>query len=154
MAGMIDRAEIVRGLLRAGVEPPAWLDEWLADNEQGLADPCVFLPSPQGLVPVPCWIDAMYGQPFPDADVDPEAWSLYVAQQESPDELQYALDVQRLHEQGDDQMSMYDRMPDKELEAAYEVANRARESLGVAPVVLYHQNEQAMKGCEDDGGNH
>jgi hypothetical protein len=109
MAGMIDRDEITRGLLMAGVEPPAYLD------------------------------------------VAPEAWSLYVAQQESPEELQYALDVQRLHEQGDDQMSMYDRMPDNELEAAYEVANRARASLGVAPAVLYHHNEQARKGCEDHG---
>jgi hypothetical protein len=123
MAGMIDRDELTRGLLMAGVEPSACLD----------------------------WIDALYGQPFTDADVAPEAWSLYVAQQESPDELQYALDVQRLHEQGDDQMSMYDRMPDKELEAAYEVANRARESLGVAHAVLYHQNEQAMKGREEHG---
>lgn len=151
MAGMINQDEIVRGLLMAGVEPPAWLDEFLADNEKGQPGSFVFLPSPQGLVPVLFWIDALYGQPFTDADVAPEAGSLYVAQQESPDELQYALDVQRLHEQGDDQMSMYDRMPDKELEAAYEVANRARESLGVAPAVLYHQNEQAMKGCEEHG---
>jgi hypothetical protein len=57
MAGMIDRDEIVRGLLRAGIEPPAWLDEFLADNETGLADPFVFLPSPQGLVPVLFWTD-------------------------------------------------------------------------------------------------
>ena len=52
MAGMIDRDEITRGLLKAGVEPPAWLDEFLAENEQGLPEPFVFLPSPQGLVPV------------------------------------------------------------------------------------------------------
>jgi len=151
MAAMFDRDEVVRELLRAGVEPPVWLEKFLADNEKGLTDPFVFLPSPQGLVPVLFWIDTLYGQPFPDADVAPEAWSLYVAQQASPDELPYALDVQRLHEQGDDQMSMYDRMPDEELEAAYEVANRARESLGVAPAVLYHHNEQAMKGCEEHG---
>ena len=55
MAGMIDRDEIVRGLLRAGVEPPAWLDEFLAEHEKGLTDPCVFLPSPQGPVPVLFW---------------------------------------------------------------------------------------------------
>ena len=59
MAGMIDRAEIVRGLLKAGIEPPAWLDEFLAENEQGLADPFVFLPSPQGLVPVLFWTDGL-----------------------------------------------------------------------------------------------
>jgi hypothetical protein len=59
MAGIIDRDEIVRGLLRAGVEPPAWLDEWLAENEQGTADPFVFLPSPQGLVPVLFWTDGL-----------------------------------------------------------------------------------------------
>jgi hypothetical protein len=59
MAGMIDRAEIVRGLLRAGVEPPAWLVEFLAENEQGLADPFVFIPSPQGLVPVLFWTDGL-----------------------------------------------------------------------------------------------
>jgi len=59
MAGMIDRDEIVRGLLRAGVEPPAWLDEWLADTEKGLADPFIFLPSPQGLVPVLFWTDGL-----------------------------------------------------------------------------------------------
>ncbi len=59
MAGMIDRDEIVRGLLRAGVEPPAWLDEFLANNEQGLPDPFVFLPSPQGLVPVIFWTDGL-----------------------------------------------------------------------------------------------
>ena len=59
MAGMIDRDEITRGLLRAGVEPPAWLDEWLADNEQGLPEPFVFLPSPQGLVPVLFWTDGL-----------------------------------------------------------------------------------------------
>src|SRR5690242_11027093 len=141
MADMADRDEITRGLLMAGVEPPACVDELLVDSEKGQPGSCVIEPSPQGLVPVLTWIDALYGQPFTDADVTPEAWSLYVAQQVSPDELQYALDVQRLHEQVDDQMSMYDRMPDKELEAAYEVANRARESLGVAPVVLYHQNE-------------
>jgi hypothetical protein len=151
MAGMIDRDEFTRGRLMAGVEPPACLDECLVDSEQCQHGSCVFRPSPQGMVPVLCWIDTLYGQPFPDADVAPEAWSLYVAQQASPDELQYALDVQRLHEQGDDQMSMYDRMSDEELEAAYEVANRARESLGVAPAVLYHDNEQAMKGCEEHG---
>ena len=55
MASTIDRDEIVRGLLRVGVEPPAWLDEFLADNEKGLPDPLVFLPSPQGLVPVLFW---------------------------------------------------------------------------------------------------
>jgi len=60
MAGMFDRAEIVRGLLRAGVEPPAWLDEFLADNENGLADPFIFLPSPQGLVPVLYWTDSLH----------------------------------------------------------------------------------------------
>ncbi len=59
MAGMIDRDEIVRGLLRAGVEPPAWLDEFLAENEKGTADPFVFLPSPQGLVPVLVWTDGL-----------------------------------------------------------------------------------------------
>ncbi len=59
MAGMIDRDEIVRGLLRAGVEPPAWLDEWLAEHEYGTADPFVFLPSPQGLVPVLYWTDGL-----------------------------------------------------------------------------------------------
>jgi hypothetical protein len=59
MAGMFDRDEVVRELLRVGVEPPAWLDEWLADNEQGLADPFVFLPSPQGLVPVLFWTDGL-----------------------------------------------------------------------------------------------
>jgi hypothetical protein len=59
MAGMIDRDEVVRELLRAGIEPPAWLDEWLADNKTGLADPCVFLPSSQGLVPVLCWTDGV-----------------------------------------------------------------------------------------------
>lgn len=59
MAGMIDRDEIVRGLLRAGVEPPAWLDEFLAENENGVADPFVFLPSPQGLVPVLFWTEGL-----------------------------------------------------------------------------------------------
>ncbi len=59
MAGMIDRDEITRGLLKVGVEPPAWLDEWLADSEKGLADPFVFLPSPQGLVPVLFWTDGL-----------------------------------------------------------------------------------------------
>jgi hypothetical protein len=59
MASMIDRNEVVRGLLRAGVEPPAWLDEWLADHEKGQADPLVFLPSPQGLVPVLFWTDSL-----------------------------------------------------------------------------------------------
>lgn len=57
MAGMIDRNEIVRGLQRAGVEPSAWLDEFLAENEKELPEPFVFLPSPQGLVPVLCWTD-------------------------------------------------------------------------------------------------
>ena len=59
MAGMIDRDEVVRELLRAGVEPPAWLDEFLAENEKGLPDPLVLLPSPQGLVPVLFWTDAL-----------------------------------------------------------------------------------------------
>ena len=59
MAGMIDRDEIVRELLRAGVEPPAWLDEFLADNENGQSDPFVFLPSTQGLVPVLFWTDGL-----------------------------------------------------------------------------------------------
>jgi hypothetical protein len=59
MDGMIDRDEIVRGLLRAGVEPPAWLDEFLADNDKGLPEPLVFLPSPQGLVPVMFWTDGL-----------------------------------------------------------------------------------------------
>lgn len=154
MAGMIDRDEITRGLLRAGIEPPAWLDEWLAENENGAADPFVFLPSPQGLVPVLSWVDAMFGQPFADVDVAPEAWNSYVAQQEDPDELRYAIDVQRLHEQGDDQISMYDRMQYEDLKEVYEAVNRARESFGIAPAVLYQQNEQAMKGCEDDGRNY
>ena len=151
MAGLIDRDEVVRGLLRAGVEPPAWLDAFLADGEIGRSDPFVFLPSPQGLVPVLFWVDAMYGQPSADADVAPVVWNSYVAQQENPDELRYAIDVQRLHEQGDDQMSMYDRMQDEDLKEAYEVANRARESFGIAPAVLYQQNEQAMKGFEEHG---
>jgi hypothetical protein len=59
MAGMIDRDEIVRELLRAGVEPPAWLDAFLAEHENGTADPFVFLPSPQGLVPVIFWTDGL-----------------------------------------------------------------------------------------------
>ena len=59
MAGMIDRDEITRGLLKVGIEPPAWLDEWLAESEKGLADPFVLLPSPQGLVPVLFWTDAL-----------------------------------------------------------------------------------------------
>jgi hypothetical protein len=59
MAGMIDRDEVVRELLRAGIEPPDWLDEWLAENEKGLIDPFVFLPSPQGLVPVLFWTDGL-----------------------------------------------------------------------------------------------
>jgi hypothetical protein len=59
MAGIIDRNEITRGLLKAGVEPPAWLDEWLAENENGAADTFVFLPSPQGLVPVLFWTDGL-----------------------------------------------------------------------------------------------
>jgi hypothetical protein len=59
MAGMIDRDEIVRGLLGAGVEPPPWLDEFLADNEKGLPEPFVFLPSPQGLVPVLYWTNGL-----------------------------------------------------------------------------------------------
>jgi hypothetical protein len=60
MTGMIDRDEIVRGLLKAGVEPPAWLDECLADNEKGLPDSFVFLPSPQGLVPILFWTDGLH----------------------------------------------------------------------------------------------
>ncbi len=151
MAGTIDRDEIIYELLRAGIEPPDWLYGFLAGSDAGLPDLFFFMQSPEWLVPVLFWIDAPYGQPITDADIAPEVWSLYMSHQESPDELQYALDVQRLHEQGDDQMSMYDRMPGKELEAAYEVANRARESLGVAPAVLYHQNEQAMKGREEHG---
>jgi hypothetical protein len=59
MANMIDRDEVVRELLRAGVEPPAWLDEFLADHEKGLTDPFVFLPSPQGLVPVIFWTNGL-----------------------------------------------------------------------------------------------
>jgi hypothetical protein len=59
MADMIDRDEIVHRLLRAGVEPPAWLDEFLADSEKGLSDPFVFLPSPLGLVPVIFWTDGL-----------------------------------------------------------------------------------------------
>jgi hypothetical protein len=59
MAGMIDRDEIVRELLRAGVEPPTWLDAFLADNEKGVTDPLVFLPSQQGLVPVLFWTDGL-----------------------------------------------------------------------------------------------
>ncbi len=59
MAGMIDRDEILRGLLGVGVEPPAWLDEFLAENENGAADPFFFLPSPQGLVPVLFWTDGL-----------------------------------------------------------------------------------------------
>ena len=59
MANMIDRDEVVRELLRAGVEPPAWLDEFLADHEKGVADPLVFLPSPHGLVPVLFWTDGL-----------------------------------------------------------------------------------------------
>jgi hypothetical protein len=59
MAGMIDRDEVIRELLRAGVEPPAWLDEFLADHEKGQSDPFVFLPSPQGLVPVMFWTDGL-----------------------------------------------------------------------------------------------
>jgi hypothetical protein len=59
MARMIDRDEVVRELLRVGVEPPAWLDEFLADNEKELADPFVFIPSPQGLVPVLFWTDGL-----------------------------------------------------------------------------------------------
>ena len=59
MASMIDRDEITPGLLRAGVEPPDWLDAFLAENEKGTADPFVFLPSPQGLVPVVVWTDGL-----------------------------------------------------------------------------------------------
>jgi hypothetical protein len=59
MTDMFDRDEIVRELLRAGVEPPAWLDEFLADSENGQPDPFVFLPSPQGLVPVLFWTDGL-----------------------------------------------------------------------------------------------
>jgi len=47
MAAMFDRDEIVRELLRVGVEPPAWLDEFLADNEKGL-------------VPVLFWTDDLH----------------------------------------------------------------------------------------------
>jgi hypothetical protein len=59
MAGTIDRDEVVRELLRAGVEPPDWLDEFLADHEQGLTDPFMFMPSPQGLVPVLFWTNGL-----------------------------------------------------------------------------------------------
>lgn len=59
MAGMIDRDEVVRELLRVGVKTPAWLDEFLADNEKGTADPLHFLPSPHGLVPVLFWTDGL-----------------------------------------------------------------------------------------------
>ncbi len=59
MAGTIDRDEIARVLLRAGVEPPACVDVFLAENEKGTADPFVFLPSPQGLVPVLFWTDGL-----------------------------------------------------------------------------------------------
>ncbi len=59
MAASVDRDEITRGLLRAGVEPPAWLDEFLAEHEQGLSDPFVFMPSPHGLVPVLFWTDGL-----------------------------------------------------------------------------------------------
>ena len=60
MANMIDRDEVVRELLRVDVEPPVWLEEFLADNEKGLTDPFVFLPSPQGLVPVLFWTDGLH----------------------------------------------------------------------------------------------
>jgi hypothetical protein len=59
MSNMIDRDEVVRELLRAGVEPPAWLNEFLADHEKGLTDPFIFLPSPHGLVPVLFWTDGL-----------------------------------------------------------------------------------------------
>ena len=59
MADMIDRDEITRELLKAGVEPPAWLDEFLVGNEKELPEPFVFLPSPQGLVPVLFWTDGL-----------------------------------------------------------------------------------------------
>jgi hypothetical protein len=59
MTDMFDRDEITRELLKAGVEPPAWVDEFLADNEKGLADPLVFLPSSEGLVPVLFWTDSL-----------------------------------------------------------------------------------------------
>ncbi|HEY6542706.1 MAG TPA: hypothetical protein VIZ18_17310 [Ktedonobacteraceae bacterium] len=59
MAGMIDRDEITRQLLRVGVEPPDWLDAYLADHKNGQSDPLVFLPSPQGLVPVLFWTDGL-----------------------------------------------------------------------------------------------
>jgi len=59
MAGMIDRDEIVRELQKAGVELPAWLNEFLAESEKWLPDPFVFLPSPQGLVPVLFWTDGL-----------------------------------------------------------------------------------------------
>lgn len=59
MADMTDRDEIMRELLRVGVEPPDWLDAFLADHENGQSDPLVFLPSPQGLVPVLFWTDGL-----------------------------------------------------------------------------------------------
>ncbi len=59
MAGKIDRDEVARELLRAGVEPPTLLDEFLADHEKGFADPLCFLPSSHGLVPVLFWTDGL-----------------------------------------------------------------------------------------------
>lgn len=59
MAGTIDRDEITRELLRVGIEPSAWFDTWLVENGNGAADPLVFLPSPQGLVPVLFWTDGL-----------------------------------------------------------------------------------------------
>lgn len=59
MTDMFDRDQIVRELLRAGVEPPDWLDEFLAEHENGTAGPFVFIPSPQGLVPVIFWTDGL-----------------------------------------------------------------------------------------------
>jgi hypothetical protein len=59
MANNINRDEVVCELLRIGVEPPDWLDAWLAGHEKGLADPFIFLPSPQGMVPVLFWTDRL-----------------------------------------------------------------------------------------------
>lgn len=59
MANMFDRDEVTRELLRAGVEPPDWLDAFLANSEKVQADPFVFLSSPQGLVPVLFWTDGL-----------------------------------------------------------------------------------------------
>ncbi len=59
MSNMIDRDEVVRELLRTGVEPPDWLDELLVACEKGTAGPLAFLPSPEGLVPVIVWTDRL-----------------------------------------------------------------------------------------------